>query len=213
MTEHYEFEHRMHDYLDGLLSEAEARAFEAHLDKQGELREEADAMRAVLEKARGLHEWIEPERDLWPAIRDRIEGRVVPFRGRNARRLGVVLGYIAAAAAAVLLITGWVLMSRPAVSPKEAPTAEATDLQKAEQEYRAAKEALLAAFEERRDALSQETLDSVMENLAIIDDAISDIRLALADGPEDPYLERLLIATYKNELNLLQRVVQLARQG
>lgn len=208
-----EFEHRMHDYLDGLLTEEERRDFEARLAEDANLRGEVDAMRVILDEARRLDAWIEPERNLWPAIQERIAGGVVLFPGVNTRRLGLILSYVAAAAAVVLFIAGWALMSRPAVSPKEAPMAEATEFQKAEQEYLAAKEALLAALEKHQGGLPRETLNSVMENLAIIEAAVSDIRLALADGPGDPYLERLLIATYKNELNLLQRVVQMAGRG
>src|SRR5690606_25188212 len=79
-----------------------------------------------------------------------------------------------------------------------------------EAEYRTAKAELQEALEAARADLPPETAAAVAESLAAIDAAAEEIRLALADQPGNPRLERLLIAVYQQELNALEQVVRLA---
>ena len=46
-----------------------------------------------------------------------------------------------------------------------------------------------------------------MKNLAIIDQALSEIRLALKDRPNDPALNQLLQRTYEQEIGVLNAVL------
>jgi hypothetical protein len=73
-----------------------------------------------------------------------------------------------------------------------------------------ARATLLADLEERKGALSPQTLTTVNENLRVIDVAISEIRNALEADPRDERLRRMLVLTYEEEVGLLARIVRLA---
>ncbi len=45
------------------------------------------------------------------------------------------------------------------------------------------------------------------DNMAVIDAAINEINVALADDPENPVLLHMLVATRDKELNLLEELV------
>ena len=79
-----------------------------------------------------------------------------------------------------------------------------------EQDYIDATEMLLAAIEERRGQLPAETVDTLERNLAVIDEAIGEIRSTLDGIPEGPARERALTAMYKKKVDLLRRVSRLS---
>ena len=75
-----------------------------------------------------------------------------------------------------------------------------------------AKAALLAELEASREALSPEAIATVEESLEIMEDAVLDVRVALADEPDNPQLERMLIATYKSQVEMLRQAVLYANE-
>jgi hypothetical protein len=113
---------RLSEYLDGDLSATERRAVEAHLATCAACAETLAELRAVVVQARAL-ESPAPEIDLWPAIARRLEPRL-GWRERLAgflggARLTLTLPQLAAAAAALIAVTGfasWLAFQRPAVS-------------------------------------------------------------------------------------------------
>jgi hypothetical protein len=83
-------------------------------------------------------------------------------------------------------------------------------LQGAEDDYERATRALLAALEEHREELGPETLKNVERNLAVIDEALREVRAALDANPGNPELTRMLAATHRKKVDVLQRVVKLS---
>jgi hypothetical protein len=73
--------------------------------------------------------------------------------------------------------------------------------------------ALRRALEARRPALAPGTVELVERNLAVIDEALREIRAALAADPGDPLLAELLRATAAQKLALLRRVLALGPPG
>lgn len=63
-------EERLNDYVDGLLSAADTAAIERHLAQSAEARATVEFLRSLRQRASELPRSIEPERDLWPGIRD-----------------------------------------------------------------------------------------------------------------------------------------------
>jgi anti-sigma factor RsiW len=61
---------RLNDYVDGLLSAAETAEIEMHLAHSSEARDTVEFLRALRERSAGLPRSMEPERDLWPGIRE-----------------------------------------------------------------------------------------------------------------------------------------------
>jgi hypothetical protein len=202
---------RLDDYVDGELPSPELHEVELHLSSCASCREEERALRSLLAQAAALPKAVRPPRELWPGIAAQIEGgrRVLGFPPRAA-----FWGTLAAAAA---LIVGFVILrpgppAAPGASPSPAFIAESPGrgLSEAEAEYERATQALLAALEERRDRLAPETLKGVEQNLAVIDEALREVRAALATDPRNLELTRMLAATHRKKVDVLQRVMRLS---
>ena len=167
---------------------------------------------------------IEPERDLWPTIADRLHeplpdaerpGRpVVQARDRFRRALAAVL-YMALGA----LVTWFAMTARApekttsndgSILAVPASTAHlgvgAEGLAAIEADFLRAREALWLDVLARRDQLEPSTVAVVEQNLAIIDRAIRDLRKALDTDPGNPSLERRLIDSHRRSLDLLRRL-------
>jgi hypothetical protein len=68
---------------------------------------------------------------------------------------------------------------------------------------------LLGALEARRDDLSPETLEVLMANLKVIDDAMRKIAEALGEEPDNEFLMKQLAAVYRRQINLMEMAVRL----
>jgi hypothetical protein len=216
---------RLDDYVDGALSVQQAGDLERHLETCAECRRQERSLRELLEQAAVLPKRLQPGRDLWPGIAERIREprRVVPIR----RRWRPVLWNPALAAAALLLIalssavTAFLMRGSrgpaevaesPSAMPQPAAMGTASDaIGDAEQEYERAAQALLASLEARRDSLSPETVMIVERNLEAIDAALRDVRRALEEDPGNPGLVRMLASTHRKRIRVLQTVVRHSR--
>lgn len=208
---------RLDDLVDGELPEAERREVEAHLASCAPCRQEERRLRSILAEARALPREVAPSRDLWPEIAREIGGRKVvsPAFGRRAGRSWWMPAL--AAAAVVAAVSSLVLMRSQGglgvgpVSGTPVPAAAGNvTLLDAERGYAMAADELLAALAERRDSLSPETRASVDRNLAIIDQALKEIRDALQKEPQNRELNRMLASTHRRKVEVLRRVVRLS---
>lgn len=220
----HELDQRLDDWLDGRLSPPEAGEVETHLAACAACRDDAQRLRRLLAEAAALPRSAAPSRDLWPGIERRIARQ--PFWSR--------LGWgqpalIAAAGLAVVLIGAavWRHTSRGIVRTVEIPSAQAPRLTvvstrspeagvpdpalaQAERDYENAANALLQALQQRRQALRPEALAGVEADLQVIDRALSEVRGALVQEPHNADLNRMLVATHRKKLDVLQRVVRLS---
>jgi hypothetical protein len=122
------------------------------------------------------------------------------------------------AAAAVLVAVVSVSFLRrgaPVTVPGPAATLtpvslEGTNLGAAEQEYERAANELLAALQDRRQSLSPQTLANVERNLAVIDQALNEVRAALGRDPGNKDLTRMLVSAHRKKVDTLRRVVRLS---
>jgi hypothetical protein len=206
---------RLDDYLDGRLDAAEADELQRHLADCSACADEFDSIRDLRERAAELPRSLEPARDLWPGIASRIsEGKIV--RGRFGRRAFL------AAAAAVLIVSSVVtayLIGRSqaeviAEAPKVAESGPSEVLLASFEglgvdNYLATRTELMAALEARSHELSPETMDVVMDNLLLIDQAMDRIAEALGEDPENEFLMKQLAGAYRRQIDLLQRAVRL----
>jgi hypothetical protein len=206
---------RFDDYLDGRLGAAETEEFRAHVAACQSCADELENIQALRERAAELPHSLEPSRDLWPGIAARIsEDRVV--RGRFDRRA------LLAAAAAVVVISSVVTayfigrsqaeltVESPAVvesGPSEVLLASFEDL--GVDNFLATRTGLLDALEARKHELSPETMDVVMDNLLLIDQAMDRIAEALGEDPENEFLMKQLAGAYRRQIDLLQRTVRM----
>jgi anti-sigma factor RsiW len=212
---------RLDDYVDGLLSPADARAAEQHLASCADCRAAEQKTRRLLAHAAVLPRSVAPTRDLWPGIERTIAGE---------RRFASLFAWgrpmmLAAAATVVLAVLAAVLWRGapaagvqavviPSASPTLVPisTVAVADptLAEAEREYEAAAKTLLAVLQQRRGRLAPEDFARVEDNVAVIDRALAEVREALAKDPVNPELNRMLVATHRKKVDVLRRVVRLS---
>jgi predicted anti-sigma-YlaC factor YlaD len=211
---------RLDDLVDAALPEEERLAVEAHLASCPGCGRQEQRLQEILAEARELRRERTPSRDLWPEIAREIgAGNLVSgeFARPKASRWWMPA---LATAAAVLAVATTVAMLREGGMPFAVPGAETAtaipvsrgqvELLDAEQGYARAAAELLAALAERGDSLSPETRASVDRNLAMIDQAMKEIRAALEKEPGNRDLTRMLASTHRKKVDVLRRVVKLS---
>jgi len=214
-------EQRLNDYVDGLLPEDEARAFEKELESNPELRKAEAQLRNLLADANRLAKDIQPERDLWRDIRARLQPKPMMVHPRQAAP-GRLFRLALPVAATVLVVVGGGLVVRHVATRGpfpagvwERPGADlglrliSAELRPIETEYRRTTASLREQLEASKEFLAPETVQVIDENLAIIDKAIEEIHAALKQDPGNQRLVHSLIATYDKEVELLEQAVRL----
>jgi anti-sigma-K factor RskA len=214
-------ETRLNDYVDGLLSPEAAREVEAELERDPAFRAEELALRELLTEASQLPNEIAPERDLWKDIALRMGKR----EGLPAvkRRTGFsALRYALLAASLAAMFLGGIYFARMngGETTEISQTAglymtgedPVADLAALNAEYANARTVLVQALDDSRDRLSPETVAVLDENLAVIAQAVGEIRAALEKDPGNQRLIRSLVAAYDQEVDLLKRASQLPAQ-
>lgn len=228
---HPEFESRLNEYVDGTLSPQATAELERHLAECAACREEVEGLRALLTDSARLPRTIEPARDLWPSIDERLDAKETAWLARSRergtgwrrwvpehRRLAIAAtALIAVSAAAVALLLGPSLKSAEETPPAgpDPATARAFLVQqweRTEAEYRNAAAELEETLELTGATLSPGTRRLIEENLRIVDEAIEESRAALMENPHDRELVELLSATYQKKLDVLQQVVRAASE-
>jgi hypothetical protein len=210
----------LNEYLDGALSREDADGLEARLKDDSSARMELEALRTLRKETDELPAEIQPGRDLWHGIEEEI---VEHQRGRTLlhfpKRLKSLLHRpVGLAAAALLLVVPSIQLLHYVqdVSSDNASADRAAQLtiefQRAQQVYIEARNDVLTPLQSGDVAISEETLLTVRESLASIDQAVTDIQSALLQSPDNPRLARLLIATREKERNLLQQLGNLVGQ-
>ena len=221
MTDRDQWTARLSEYVDGELPADERVALERHLAECAACREIASELRQVRELA-GMAADVQPPRDLWPGIQQRIgdgaqDARVLPFRRRWAFTVpqlaaAAVLMMVVGAGAATVAVRG---LGAPAPAPATGPVAiGAPAAQPAAFAGTAKYDAAIADLEgvlaEHRDQLDSATVRVLEQSLRTIDRAIAQARAALATDPGDPYLNVYLAETMRRKLNLMRRAATIA---
>lgn len=222
-------------YVEGKSAPAEAARVAAHLEGCETCRREEWDLRALLHDAAELPLSIQPARDLWTGIEDRLgeQERSKTEAARFARSTGrgpaaVPRAWLAAAAAVVIVAALGILWRTAgpgesqdppatttavptAVAPAADPVAVAAvpvGMADAEVAFRQAKGEIRALVNDLSKNLSPRTVREINENLKLIDDAVREIQEALAKDPGNRELKRMLVATQQREVAMLQRVAQ-----
>jgi hypothetical protein len=150
---------------------------------------------------------LPPERDLWPEIAARLDGR----RSRWRPGLGLAAGIAALAIVGVIALT----LSRTAPRAVTAQASTGTSAPDgAAGAARAARDAAYLrtqaaveqSFERELAHLPQATQIRLRQDLEIIRNARADIRRALDAAPEDPLLQQLFADTWQQEMDFYSNV-------
>lgn len=199
-----EVEDRLDDYVDGSLAEGEFQEVELHLASCAACRDAERGLRRLLAQAAALPREVTPARDLWPEIAARLQAPAIPGSG-----LVAAAAALAVAVAATFFFRGGPAPTSGPATLSVAVSAESPTLAAAEEDYTRASAALLEALHNRRESFSPETMAGVERNIEVIDRALAEVREALKRDPDNPELTRMLAATHRKKVDVLQRVVKL----
>ncbi len=209
---------RLSEYLDGELDSTERASLEAHLATCGHCYATLGDLRQVVARAKSLED-SSPTTDLWTGIAREIRREQAPVRRDRLvrRRFSLTVGQLLAASIALVLLSGgsaWLaLQQRPTNTAEPAAVTQSgpntrlagwtgsTDVAIAE---------LQAALVQNEKRLDSSTVRIVRKNLAIIDRAISEARIALRNDPGNAYLNLHLADTMRRKVELLRRVNDMA---
>ncbi len=203
-----------HGAADGSLDVDRRTAVDAHLAKCVACSADVARLRTLVTRVRRAAETLaagfQPA-DLWPNIRARIEqSKLVSLpapapRGVTPRRWPIALF----AAAAIVLIAALLVIERPGdgapgrAAPGDAPSL--VPIADSALVYEEEARTLMNELEMRRAMLRPQTASAIDGDLRTIDQAIAEVRDALAHDPNNPALRRLLALSYRQKVELLQR--------
>lgn len=213
-----DYEIWMHEEIDGELPPASQALLDAHCGGCDGCRALRDDLRALRDAAHALPEAIDPPAELWDRIDAALEhqpasGGVVPLASRRARWAPLLR--LAAAACLLGGVAGVYVLREASTPPLDdpIPNGNLALVESMEAEYRAARGQFLHAIDQRSEGFAPETLNTVRENLAVIDGAVAEIRGALAEDPANVGLMELLVAARERELALFAAVFDLPDAG
>lgn len=201
------------DRLDGDLPAGGSAGLEAHLADCAAcsgILQEWEALRA---RSRNLPRTLDPGQDLWASIRGRLGSvrRRVPGapsgrgigRRSEPRRLRT-LGLCVAAALVLLLLGARILRTATAPSAGRAPL-----LASWEEEYLETASRLFSDLHTNSSRLPAGTMETIEENLLVLDAAIADSRSAASGDPTNMELQLWLSGTWRRKIDLLDRAARI----
>jgi hypothetical protein len=204
-----ELRDRFDAYVAGRLSDTESAALESHLDDCVACYEALAIRNRELGATGTLPRSVAPPADLWPGIQRELASRR-RFRGRIALPSWLL------AAAALLLVavssggTVLVLRHQGPIGPSIQPPGNLTAL---EAQYSAASAELTLALDRARSRLAPETVATIERSLRIIDEALAESHQALARDPGNAALGQLVVAAWRQKVDLLRRATALGTSG
>jgi hypothetical protein len=209
-------EDERHAVADGSLAVERIESADAHLRGCAACADDVARIKTLM--TRVSNEPLVPPAalaELWPTIRTRIESsKVVPLSPaairldgrRSARRVGSSI--VMAAALVVAAVALGVRASRT----DRTSVAEIVDttsllaVADSAHAYEIEAQTLLNQLELRRSMLRPETVAAIDHDLRIVDSAIAELKEAIAHDPNNPALRRLLASSYRQKVDLLERV-------
>lgn len=220
MTDHLTWE-TLNDLVDGVLSPGAVATAESHARECASCGKALAELRSALSDAGELPPEVQPPDDLWADIRSTIEaGKVahLPLGSAQPASRGFWVTRRTLAAAAMVLIAATASLTSVAMrsqGPVAAPGGESATTvlaswQSSERAFLTSVVELRAQLEVLHDHLSPETLIKVERAMATIDLAIAEGREALVRDPSNAALSELMASNYRQKIELLRRVTQLA---
>ncbi|NOT07789.1 MAG: hypothetical protein HOP28_06250 [Gemmatimonadales bacterium] len=197
-------------YLRGALSATESEAIELHAAECAVCGDLLDGAHLLSAEVRALPKSVLPVVDLWPGIQARLDRG-----GRGIRRRYALPAWALAAAAVVLvaLSSGTTALLTRGATPRLVADLPSERIRGLEAQYAAASDELGRTLTASPGKISQETMLILKKSLTTIDSALAESRRALARDPANASLEQLVLAAWRQKLDLLRRATTLAGAG
>jgi anti-sigma-K factor RskA len=215
----------LEEFRAGSLTARDADEVRRHLDGCAACRDELAAIDGLQRAAAALPRSIDPARDLWPEIAERLtsDGVVRPSFGgagrpATAARTVPAWRWLAAAAVVIMAVMAAYQLGR---SQRSGPVAHdagpgatssvvaASASPDVELELQEVRDDLRARLDLRREVLDPATLQVIDDNLELIDGAIERISAALDSDPGNARLTRQLVFAYRQQIDLLRRSTEM----
>ena len=155
---------------------------------------------------------IAPSRDLWPGIEEAIKAPRAPRQTPWYAQAAAVFLLVGASS----MVTYSVVKNDETSTPQTVVQVVPTNMiferaafggdHTLESVYGRAAGGVESNLDRELANLSPEARDDVRRNLAVIQQAITDISRALEEEPSSAFLQELLVDAYRNELELMNRV-------
>ena len=178
--------------------------------------DQTDFDRALEKECAGLDTNIEPKHDLWPGILASIEHEAPTERLSEGDSTGGSIVWRLAAGVMLVLASSvitawWVDQSQPEnfIAQYGPASGNFGMNQTLDVNYTDARSQLITDLKEHLPDLTPETRQIVEQNLRSIEISLAEINVALQSDPNNASLQRLLLATYQQELNMLTHMNQL----
>ncbi len=197
------------DYVDGLLPASDAGKVAEHLQACPSCREQEANLRGLIDAAARLPRTVEPERDLWLGIRERIQAFEKTQFQRPARLRPLL---VSLAAAALLVCAAGIYLAIAARGPSENASLSAYRyLGSHETALECVRDcdALRQVLTNRADRLSPETRQALNSEIQTFDKAMGELGAALAADPKNEQLRDLLVQLVFKEVRFLNQAAQL----
>jgi len=222
-----------HAVADGTLDPDRARDVAAHLDSCESCATDVARLQKLMRHvhegpaaAGPSPETLNTLGAMWPEIRSRIErSKVVPLtpapadvrpavgslpddRAATIRRRSLWVSASLAAAAIVFIILERVprgVRSTDTVAPSTGTSVPMQAVGDSSRVYEQEANTLLNDLELRRSLMRPQTAQAIDHDLRIIDQAIAELKDAIAHDPNNPALRQLLASSYRQKVELLKR--------
>ena len=209
-------EEERHGVADGTIAVDRAQPARAHLRECAACADDVARLEELIMRARQTAEPTTELAELWPGIRSRIESaKIVRLANEPAasRRRMPRRAAAAAGLAAALAVAAWLGSRSEFRGAEVAPTGARGDTTAAtsfvDDSVRAYKEqaqVLVDRLELTRAMLQPDAAAAIDKDLAVIDSAIVELQTAIARDPRNRALQRLLATSYREKVEVLERI-------
>ncbi len=212
-----EMDARIDALLDGELPDDERAEVEAHLAGCAACAALHADLVALRNRARATPREIPPPPAVWEAV-ERLTARDSRLATRESRRSPRSPWYLAAAAVLLValssLATVLVVRDRDSRLATRDSAAAALDprLAALEADYQRATAELVRALEAEA-ALTPSVREALGRHLAVVDAAIAEARASVLERPADADAGGMLLAAYRQKLDLLERATRLGSES
>lgn len=212
----------INDHVDHLLDRRNVEKLEGHLQKCPRCRDLLAEMLSMVNEAKRL-EMPPLSEDLWPAIRNKIEGkhRIPVIRLPEKRsffgfsRYPARLAYAVSTLLAVIILVSLFYYNFPFIRSvkNDLEESELNHFKVAEQHYQSAIEALDKTISDQSAKLSPELAVVFKQNLEIINNSIRACQAAMGEHPENQLANAHLLICYRKKMELLNEMKNITMQS
>jgi anti-sigma factor RsiW len=204
-----------HGAADGTLAPELSTGVAEHLGACDDCAADVARIKTLMTRTRDVPSWLTAGADdLWPAIRARIEQeKLATLRDRptfgSGGRLRLAWSASLVAAAGLIIVAALLRRGTPVdlAPPGRASSAENLKaVAESTHVYEEQARFLLNQLELRRALMRPQTAASIDHDLEVIDNAIAELKRAIARDPNNAALRALLASSYKQKVDLLKRV-------